>query len=91
MGAVSDQMVPTCAVGAGDGDRNSLGNGFPRWETMWVVTVRLHMCRRAAVITGDFGGGTFEGRGAVALDMASFTAALASSPGGALCAYVGVP
>jgi hypothetical protein len=38
------------------------------------------VCRGAAVVTRDLGGGTFEGGGAVALDVASFTAALASSP-----------
>jgi hypothetical protein len=80
MGAVSDQMVPTCAVGAGDGDGNGLGKRFPRWKTMLVITVGLHVCRGAAVVTRDLGGGTFEGGGAVALDVASFTAALASSP-----------
>lgn len=80
MGTVSDQMVPTCAVGAGDGDGYGLGKSFPRWKAILVITVGLHVRRRAAVVTGDLGGGTLEGRGAIALDVASFTAALASSP-----------
>lgn len=43
MGAVSDQMAPTCAVGAGDGDNDGLGERFPRWETVLVVTVGLRV------------------------------------------------
>jgi hypothetical protein len=80
MGAVSNQMVPACAVSAGDGDGNGLGKSFPRWEAIVVVTVGLHVRRGAAVVTGDLGGRAFQGGGAVALDVASFTAALASSP-----------
>lgn len=44
MGAVSDQMVPTCAVGAGDGDNDGLGEIFPHGETVLVVTVGFRVC-----------------------------------------------
>lgn len=44
MGAVSDQMVPTCAVGTGDGDNDGLGERFPRGKTVLVVTVGLRVC-----------------------------------------------
>jgi hypothetical protein len=44
MGAVSDQMVPTCAVGTGDGDNDRLGERFPRGKTVLVVTVGLSVC-----------------------------------------------
>lgn len=44
MGAVSDQMVPTCAVGTGDGDNDGLGERIPRGKTVLVVTVGLRVC-----------------------------------------------
>lgn len=80
MGAVSDQMVPTCAVGAGNRDNDGLRERLPRGEIVLVVTIGLHVCRGAAVVAGDLGGRTFEGGGAIALDVASFSAALTSSP-----------